>query len=483
MNKQRAVCRGKYGFGGLLVFLFLGCAAVGPNYRPPSGPVPDTWHTALRDGLTADSVKNETMVSWWQTLNDSTLSELIRQALAANLDMRQARARLLASRARLGIARSDRFPMIDASGAATKSRSSENSGGGQEMDLYAAGFDAGWEIDIFGGVRRTLEAAGADLQATEADLQDVQVVLAAEVARNYIELRTYQTRLSVAEANSNAQQKTFDLIESRFQAGLSDELAVQQARYNLESTLSQIPTLRSGLEAAKNRLAFLVGKLPGQLHPMLLERRPIPVSPVSVAVGVPAEALRRRPDIRRAERRLAAQTARIGVATADLYPKFHLLGTIGLEALEDEDFFEHASRYWQIGPSFSWKVFRAGAIRRNIEVQSAVQEQLLAVYEATLLGALEEVENSLTAFAQEQMRREHLLKTVDAARQAANLAHDRYAAGLVDFSNVLDAQRSLLSHEDDLAQSEGKVTLNLIGLFKALGGGWELDNVSNSGVN
>ena len=404
------------------------------------------------------------------------LTGLVEKALAANPDLKQAIARVRQSRASRAKAGADYYPTLDVGGSASTkrvSKASSSTPSGIERDWYEAGFDAGWETDVFGGVRRSVEAAEAELQSVQADLENARVSLAAEVARSYIEARTYQYRLDVARANIKAQEETYGLIESQFEAGLSNELDTQQACYNLEDTRSQLPSLRSGLEAAKNSLAVLTGQAPGSLHAELEARSPIPVPPVTVAVGVPANTLRRRPDIRCAERQLAAENARIGVATAELYPKFQLLGSIGLESIDSGDFFDKASRTWSLGPSISWRIFDAGAIRRNIEVQSAVAEQYLAAYEGAVLGALEDVENALTTYAEEQIRRDHLKHAVDAAQRAADLAQDRYAAGLVDFSNVLDAQRSLLSFQDNLAQSEGTVTTNLISLYKALWGGWE----------
>lgn len=460
----------------LVLFLLSACASVGPDYVAPEPKLPDDWQTGLQDGLKGKPTDPEHLATWWNTLNDPLLTQLITQSLADSPDIRQAIARVRQSRASRSAARSAYFPTLDGGGSATtqrKSRDSSNTSSGVEQEWYQGGFDAGWEIDVFGGVRRSVEAADAALQAVEADLEDVRVTLAAEVARNYLEARTYQYRLDVAIANIQAQKSTVDLIQSRFDAGISGELEVQQARYNLENTRSQLPVLRSGLEAAKNRLAVLTGQIPGSLHELLQDRQPIPVPPIEVAVGVPAETLRRRTDVRSAERQLAAQSARIGVATADLYPKFRLMGSIGLEALHTDDFFDKSSRFWSLGPSVSWRIFDAGAIRRNIDIQSALQEQYLAIYEKTILSALEEVENALTAYAEEQVRRDHLKDAVTAAQRAADLAHDRYTAGVVDFSNVLDAQRSLLSFQDALAQSEGLVTTNLIVLYKALGGGWE----------
>jgi len=450
-----------------------GCVSVGPDYTKVKPDAPIKWHTELAGGLTTEELQPETLAQWWGTLNDPELESLVERAVKGNLDLKNARARIREARALRGIRRADLFPTLDAGGSATKSRSSENSGTGKEIKLYSAGFDAGWELDIFGGTRRAIEAAQANLEATQEDLHDVLVSLLAEVAMNYVEVRTYQTRLAVTEAIIKSQEETYELNRSRYHAGIIDDLAVQQSLYNLENTRSHIPTLQTGLAAAKNRLAVLLGKKPGEVHQELAEKKPIPMLPVTVAVGIPAETLRHRPDIRRAERNLAAQTARIGVATADLYPKFRLMGTIGLESISTGDFLESASRTWSIGPGISWNIFHGGAIRQNIKVRSALQEQALIQYESAVLKAQEEVENVLVAYSKEQRRKESLAKATNAANRAVLLARDQYLAGLVDFSNVLIAQRSLLSFQDELAQSEGSVVSNLVRLYKALGGGWK----------
>jgi len=462
-------------FTRLMIFAVLtltGCAAVGPDYVPPESSAPPDWHTGLRQGLSGESMETRQMARWWSTLEDPVLSRLIEQAVSNNLDLKQAMARVREARARLGISESGLFPVLDAGGSASRSKSSENSGSGATRSFYAVGFDAGWEVDIFGGVRRSVEAAEADLDAGREDLRDVMVTLTAEVGLNYLDVRTTQQRLIAAEKNLAVQQESYHFIDWRYQAGLSNVLELQQARYNLENTRAQIPSLRSALEEAKNRLAVLTGAIPGTIHELLADARPVPGLPPTVAVGVPAETLRQRPDIRGAERRLAAQTARIGAATADLYPRFRLSGSIGLESLSSTDLFKSGSDAWSIVPAVSWNIFDAGAIRRNVEVQTAVQEQFLLAYEAAILGALEEVENALTAYAEEQFRREHLAAAVEAARLAEELAEQQYSVGLTDFTTVLDAQRSLLSFEDQLAQSEGTVTANLVRLYKALGGGW-----------
>lgn len=459
-------------FAGVILTL-CGCPAVGPDYVKPDTVSPPAWYHELQDGLTGAAIDPQVLAHWWTTLEDPALSSLMERAVSGSLDLKNARARVREARALRGISRSALFPQVNAAAAADKYDNSENGiGGGTEGELYSAGFDANWELDVFGGLRRAVEAAQRDLEASWENLNDVLVSLLAEVALNYTDVRTYQARLAVAAANIAAQEETFKFTSSRFDAGLSDELAVQQALTNLETTRSQIPSLKTGLIAANNRLSVLLGTLPGAVNRELAESRPIPVPPVSVAVGVPADTLRHRPDVRRTERLLAAQTARIGVATADLYPKFFLTGTIGLESISAGDLFDSASQVWRIGPSVSWKLFDAGATRQRIEFQNALRDQVLNEYNATILQALEEVENALVAYAQEQFRRESLKAAVAAAQRAVLLAQDQYIAGLVDFNNVLIAQRSLLSLQDELALSEGQVTSNLVRLYKALGGGW-----------
>lgn len=451
-----------------MIMILTGCAAVGPDYVPPDMSSPTAWHSQLKNGLVGDEADPHALFRWWTTFNDPVLSSLIDRAIAGNRDIREAEARVREARARRGASKADMFPTLDASGSATKSRSNE-----QESELYSIGFDAGWELDLFGGVRRSVEAAEADLQASREDLCNVLVSLTAEVALNYVELRSYQSQVATTEKNLQLQQETYELTKWRYEAGLDDELAVQQARSNLESTRSKLPALRSSLEESKNRIAVLLGKHPGTLHEELDARAPVPVVSPEIAVGIPADMLRRRPDVRKAERELAAQTARIGVATADLYPKFRLPGSIGLKSGESSDLFKSASQFWSIGPSISWNIFNAGAVRRNIEIQSALQEQQLNAYVATVLNALAETENALVAYAEEQNRRNSLSEAVKAAQRAVELSQTMYQAGIIDFTTLLDTERSLLSYQNELIQSDGSVASNLVRLYKVLGGGWE----------
>jgi len=456
----------------LTIALLAGCVTVGPDYVPPKVDTPEKWHTALMRDSNAEATNPQSLASWWTSFKDPSLTDLIRKAIKDNLEMKEARSRIREARARRGIAEADRFPTIDATGSFRTSRSSEETGSGKERELYAAGFDAGWELDLFGGVRRSIEATQAEYEASQEDFRDVLVSLLGEVGLNYVEVRTFQLQLQVAEDNLKAQTETYELTTFRCEAGLTTRLDVEQAKYNLESTRAKIPDLRSGLEEAKNRLAVLLGKFPGALDDKLSEPKPIPVPPLEIAVGVPAETLRRRPDVRRAERDLAAQTARVGVATAELYPKLSLIGSIGLEALSFDDMFSLENRTYGIGPNFSWKVFDAGAIRQNVTVQNALQEQAFMRYEATILAALEDVENALVAYVEEQLRREALAEATQAAQRAVDLSLNQYSSGLIDFQDVLVSQRALFSFQEQFAASEGSVTSNLISLYKALGGGW-----------
>ena len=343
--------------------------------------------------------------------------------------------------------------------------------------LWAAGFDASWEIDIFGRNRRGVEAATATWQASVESYRDVLVSLYAEIAANYILVRTLQARLDYANTNADALEDTAQLTQDRFDAGLTSLLDVTRARSNLASTRAAIPSLESDLNAAMNRLAVLLGMTPGSLHARLQEIRPLPDPPADLLVGLPADLLRRRPDVRRAERELAAQTARIGVATADLYPSFSISGFLGLESTDWNDLTKSGGGTWGLIPGFRWNLFNGGATRGRIRIEEARTEQALVAYEQTVLTALEDVENAMVALDRERIRRDRLQVAVEASRQSVSLVHTQYISGLTDFQSYLDAQRSLVGQLDELAFSEGQVVQDLIALNKALGGGWSPDRI------
>ena len=448
--------------------VFWGCAAVGPDYAPPALDAPEKWNNEPDAGSDSGAVSPQSFVHWWTVFNDPVLTDLIEQAVQTNTDVRKARARVLEARARRGKSASEQYPDLDASGSATYSGARQSSGGWRHDESYMLGFDAGWELDLFGGVRRSVEAAQADLELNQEALNDAWVSLAGEVALNYVEARTLRSRLRSAEAGLRIVQELYDLAVARYRAGLASDLDVQQGRAYLEDVRSGIPSLRSDIEAAANRLAVLLGAYPGAVREKLAESQSIPVGPREIVLSAPAEVLRNRPDVRGAERTLAAETARVGVAEARLYPRFSLFGSLGLDT---ESLSKSATRTYSFGPQFSWNVFDAGAIRRDIEVQDAVRLQALIEYESVMLAALEEVENALKAFAEERARLEALQAAVDASEQSLALARNRYSAGLIDYRDVLDIRNSLLSFQDQAAISRGAVASYLIRLYKALGGG------------
>ncbi len=478
--------------------MLAGCAAVGPDYVPPEQPIPDAFRTASLDEnnkavLTASEINAKTdktnriddslesvtqvtpgmLVDWWKTLEDPVLTQLIELAIIENLDLKLAQSRLREERAQRWIAKSVFFPTVDARADYAREKTSREIDDGRSTNFYASGFDASWEIDVFGGIRRSVESATATVQARQEALNDTLITLVAEVALNYIQIRTFQARLQAAEKNLKMQQDSVQIVQDRFDAGLATGLSLEQAKYNLESTKSEIPVLQSGIEQGKNGLAVLLGNFPGFLEESLKHYTRIPVKTIEVTIGIPAEVLRRRPDIRQAERQLAAQTARIGVATADLYPRFFLLGSIGLETLSASNFFTGPAAAYHIGPQINWKIFNAGRVRQRIRVEGERMNQALIQYERAILNAVNDVENTLIDFANEQVRRQALQQSMESAESAVNLSRELYTAGLTDFIGVLDAERALFSFQDRLALSEGQVVSNLIRLYKSLGGGWK----------
>lgn len=450
---------------------YLAGCAVGPDYVVPDQALPDGWHSP-EPGGTAAAVADRDLADWWKNLGDPQLTGLVERALANNLDLRQAWARVKQSKASRGVARAGLAPTVTAGGSGSSSWSNDPLAADQTREAYSASLDASWEIDLFGGTRRSIEAAQADYEAVQENLHDVLVSLASEVATNYVQLRMYQERLAVAEENLKLQSETRQLTVWKNEAGLASSFDVERATYSLESTRSSIPGLQSSLSEVKNRLAVLLGEWPGTLEKELSAPAPIPAGNPRIAVGLPADLLRRRPDVRRTERELAAQTARIGEAEAELYPKLSLSGTLGYEAAVLDGLISPANLASKLGASLLLKLFQGGALRENIKIQNALQEQALAEYETTVLKALEEVENALMALAKENERREALRKATRASELAVEMALQQYESGTVDFTTVLETQTSLAGFQDKLADSEGTITLNIISLYKALGGGW-----------
>ncbi len=472
-------------FRTFLVFLAVGSVAgctVGPNYHLPESNPPAQWSETLAGGETNNS---PSIATWWKSFNDTELDSLVERAVRSNLDLRIAEARVRESRAQRGVVEADLWPSVDASGSYARERMSANQpllgpllppGVPLSNDVYQAGFDASWELDVFGGTRRAVEAADAGIAAAVYSRQDVQVTLVSEVARNYVEARSFQRRLEIARENIKAQQDAVALASDRFQHGLTSNLDAEQAATVLAQTEAQVPTLENGLQTTIHRLGVLLGQEPGALLTEFATVAPIPAAPPNVPVGLPSDLLRRRPDIRGAERQLAAATAQIGVATADLFPKFSLTGDAGFQGVSASDWFTAGSRFWSVGPTVQWRIFDAGRIRANIRVQNARQEQSLASYEKTVLTSFEDVENALVAYAKEQTRNVSLEEAVKRSRNSFQISSQRYANGLNNFIDVLDAERSLYQAQDNLVQSDQAVSQDLIAIYKALGGGWEASN-------
>jgi len=456
--------------------LFTGCA-VGPDYQPPKANVSaQQWTSPLTGGETNGPAD---LATWWKNFGDTNLDSLVTVAIQSNLTLRVAQAHVREARAERDVVSGSFWPSVGTSGSYSRNRYGANSfpplpaGTPLDYNLYNAGFDAAWEIDIFGGTRRTIEAAGAEIGAAMFSQRDVLVSLLAEVARNYIAARAYQQRLAITLQNIQVQQEILNLTSNRFENGLTSDLDVQQAKALLTATEAEVPTLKTGFDQSVHHLAVLLGQPPGALMDEMSVEKPIPLTPPAVPVGLPSDLLQRRPDVQKSERELAAATARIGAAKADLFPKFSLTGFAGLESLSTANFFNYASRYWSAGPTVQWELFQAGSIRANVRVQNARQEQALDAYQQTVLDALEDAENALTAYAREQTRRESLSQSVQANEQALELSTQLYNNGLADFLHVLDSERSLYAAQDALVQSDQTVSLNLVQLYKALGGGWE----------
>jgi NodT family efflux transporter outer membrane factor (OMF) lipoprotein len=528
---------------GVLAFASLlasGCT-VGPDYQPPHVTVSTNFNEldASTSAIPATqpsamNARAEPIVEWWSTLRDPTLSSLVERAARQNLSLQQATSRVRQARADLVIAGGRLLPTVNSSAGYAVSRGSENitlpfgggsgsgtggsgntpsilrqqsgNGGGNgasqttarggpasplgegglpgtQTELYQIGLDATWEIDLFGGVRRGVEAAGADLAASVEDRRSVLTSLLAEVARDYLQLRGLQQRLVIARANLRTQQETLDLTLSRFRSGFVTELDVSRARTQVAQTQSAIPPLEGQTRQMIHALSTLIGQQPAALSDELKAVAPLPSAPPDVPVGLPSSLLARRPDIRRAEQQIRAANARVGVATADLFPKFAITGGAGLDSSHAKNLFSWDSRYFILSPGVSWNLFDGGRIRANIQAQTEQRQQLMLAYQDRVLKALQETEDAIVVYATEQARHAALVDAEKAARASVDIARDQYKQGVVDFLTVLDTQRELLTAQDQLVQSDQLTATNLVALYKALGGGWEIESAREVSAN
>jgi len=471
--------------------LFTGCM-IGPDYKRPAVAVSDSWLESKDRRLNVDSA---TYRNWWTAFDDPVLNYLVEQAYRDNLTLRQAGVRVLQARAQLGIAIGDFFPQTQqAIGSVEYFRTSERaetaafggSGGGGSSSSSALkfwqsqiGVQASWELDFWGRIRRNIQSAEASLLSTLADYDSTLVTLTADVANNYIAIRTAEERIRIARENADAQDQILKITDARFRFGTATQRDVEQARTILLNTQASIPPLETQRRQAQDALSVLLGTPPSDLSDVLAGSSGIPASPPQVVVGIPADLLRRRPDVRSAELQAAAQSAQIGVAKGDLLPIFSLNGSLifvatDLGKFRLSDMFRWGSRSIQAGPSVQWNILNYGQITNNVRVQDAQFQQLLIAYQNTVLSAQRDVEDNLVAFLRAQDRAELLAQSVTSAKIALDVAVMQYREGVTDFTTVLTAQNTLLAQQDSLASTVGNISSGLVGIYRALGGGWEI---------
>lgn len=457
-----------------VIAVMTGCA-VGPNYKRPETPVDSRFANAAQPGF----AESDAVEQYWAGFQDPMLTGLVDDALAHNYDLAAAEANLRAARAARRLAGFDQYPTVNFAGSYTKNLDAQEQLPGvdrhdREFDAAQAGFDGLWELDLFGRVRRNVEAARADVGAAAATLQDARVSIIAEVARDYFILRGLQDQLSLTQRNADNQLSTLKLTRTRLEAGRGNELDTARAEAQYQTTLASIPSLQATIATTCYRLSVLTGRQPTQLDAQLLTQAPSPELPLLNSIGTPEQLLRRRPDVRVAERRLAGATARVGVAVGDLFPKVTMTGEIGFLAPTFGEFGSQASRFWSFGPSITWAAFDLGRVRARISSAKAQTDAAFAGYQGAVLGALEDTEGALISYGRSQSRRESLRVAAAASDKAADLAHKRFEGGLIDFLEVLDAERTALSAELLLSQSRTDSATSLIAVYKALGAGWQL---------
>lgn len=458
-----------------VVLLAVGCT-VGPDYQEPKTETTASFDGAPKEGTAAEPA----IVLWWREFGDDTLNDLVGRAVAGNRSVAAAAALLREARALYAEETFNLAPTVHANAAYTEtlfSNATFLSGvprSDRTFGYYSAWFDAAWELDLFGRVRRSMEAVDAEAGGTEASRRDVLLSLLAEVARNYFEFKGARYQLEVARKNARVQEETVRLTVARFEGGRGTELEVSQSRADYQATLALLPPIETEVARAKNRLAVLLGEQPARFSIEAGPPAAVESLPKLVAIGKPEDLLRRRPDIRMAERRLAAATARIGVATADLFPRVTLSGTLGPQSKTVSGLFQSGAMAYTAGPSLSWAAFDLGRVAARIRAADARAEAELHAYEQTVLQALEETENALVRFGRERARRDALVEAVASSEKAAAIADTQFQAGAVDFLTPLLAQRTVLRLQIDLAESQTRTVTALIALYKALGGGWEI---------
>lgn len=469
-----------------LMLLLAGCAKVGPDFVKPDAPIAEQWTETGELQLNAAQTDH---ANWWNAFNDSVLDQLIDEAYKQNLTLQIAGLRILEARAQLGLAVGSAWPQQQqAQLNATYSSPSDNTAGSAGIPStwnYGVGLSVGWEIDFWGKFRRGIESADANLLASIADYDTVLVSLTADVANTYVVIRTLEERLAIARENVGIQERSLNIADVRFRNGATTELDVQQAKTLLFNTQATIPALEASIRQAENALSILLGKPPGTIQKILGSDGKIPLPPTEVAIGIPADLLRRRPDVRGAELQAAAQSALIGVAKADFYPSVALLGSIGLSATQSStttasgksgigEWFTGDSLTYMGGPSITWNIFNYGQISNNVRTQDARLQQLLVNYQNVVLRAAQEVEDSTVGFVRSQEQARFLTESVTSALRSVDLAVIQYRDGAVDYTRVLNTQQSLILQQDQSTIARGDIARNLVNMYRALGGGWQL---------
>jgi NodT family efflux transporter outer membrane factor (OMF) lipoprotein len=467
--------------------LLLSACAVGPEFKTPENALPQQWHSATEQFSASD-----VDAQWWRLFNDPVLTDLVDRALQNNADVKIAALRVAESRVQFGAASGARWPSVNASAAYSRERQSENGVNtrvigllvpeaqrdqiisvlSQPFDVYQAGFDAAWELDLWGRVRRSIESANSTLQVSAEDLHDAQLSLVAEVVRSYVELRGIQEQIRIADRDVELSTDLVELTSYRVKGGIVDELDLSTQRARLADTRANVPALRQSETQIRSALALLLNVEPGTVDASLDNASTTFALPQTVAAGVPSEVARRRPDIRRAEARLHAATAEIGVAVADLYPRITLTGNFVQQSLRASDLTEWGSRQWSIGPSISLPIFDGSRRRSVVEIRNLQQQEAAVNYQRTVLRAWHEIENALSAYSAEQQRNRELASALTSGQDAYDIAHVRYSHGLVSFLVELDAHRTLLQLERAYADSKTQMSTQLVAIYKALGGGW-----------
>lgn len=463
-----------------------GCTMVGPNFVKPTVDEPKSWSDQSDPAVSSRSAE---LAAWWTRLDDPTLTRLIEMATTDNPGLHVAGLRILEARARLATLVGEQYPQVQRiQGGAAMIGGSENSANTTSgLDFrygdLSVGFDAGWEIDVWGKFRRAVSSGVATLDSSVADYDNALVLLTAEVARTYMLLATFEAQLSIAKENVSIQKRSLQIARVRYEGGDVTELDVAQARTLLANTQAAIPRLQAQISRTKNSLALLLGRLPTDIDTILAEKISLPAMPQEIAIGIPADMLRRRPDIRQAEQQLLAQSEKIGIAQADLYPHFSLVGSIGLRTSNSDitatggsnfgDLLVGDSFEYFVGPSLSWDILNYGRIKNRVRIEDARFQQLTESYRDTILRAAEEADSAIVSYLRSREEQTHLTESASAASRSVRLAMVQYEEGLNDYQRVLETQRALIQQHDLLAANKGAVAAQLVAIYKALGGGWE----------